>query len=221
MVCLRLHQRPVYPQQDLLLLPPPNLYQPGTSLARLTRGQGLRFRDAVRVWQIPNLDHFLIYFVVAAGSASIHCITASERISPTGSPLQVLSIETVCQPITPFFRMTEITQKSSLPQGFARFASAFAIEISTGPAPEDRDSAHVKSRNVTHNDDFETFIGHRGDISLTEFAHCLKVRFGFPTPKCSIVLIVYSLSNSVPDSPPNGVRSIVAARTAISLPSWT
>ena len=111
-VCLRLHQRPVYPQQDLLLLPPPNLYQPGTSLARLTRGQGLRFRHenelvTVRVWQTPNLYHLLICFVVAAGSATIHCITALERISPMGTPLQVLPIETIYQPIISFFHMTE------------------------------------------------------------------------------------------------------------------
>ena len=90
-VCLRLHQRPVYPQQDLLLLPPSNLHQPGTSLARLTRGHGLRFQHEnelvmVRVWQTPNLYHFLICFVIAAGSATIHCITALERIFSDGEP---------------------------------------------------------------------------------------------------------------------------------------
>ena len=125
MVCLRPHQRPVHPQQDLLLLPPPNLHQQGTSLARLTRGQGLRFRHenelvTVRVWRNPNLDHFLIRFVVAAGNATIHCIAALESIPTTGTPLQVLPIETIYQPIISFFRMTEITKKSSPPQGFAR-----------------------------------------------------------------------------------------------------
>ena len=106
----------------------PNLHQQSTSLARLTRGQGLRFRHenelvAVRVWQTPNIDHFLICFVVAADSATIHCITSLERISPTGTPPQVLPIETIYQPIISFFRMTEITKKASPPQGFSRLRS--------------------------------------------------------------------------------------------------
>ena len=103
----------------------PNLHQQSTSLARLTRGQGLRFRHenelvAVRVWQTPNLDHFKICFVVAAGNATIHCIAALESISTTGTPLQVLSIETINQPIISFFRMTEVTKKLPPSQGFAR-----------------------------------------------------------------------------------------------------
>ena len=123
-------------------------------------------------------------------------LTALERISFDGDPLQVLLIETTYQPIISFFHMTEIAKNYPQVKALPDYASALAIEIRTGPAPEDRDFVRVKFRNGTATDDFETFnvFGHRGDIPLTEFIYRLEVSFELPTPKRPVVLNACSLS---------------------------
>jgi len=123
-------------------------------------------------------------------------LTALERISFDGDPLQVLLIETTYQPIISFFHMTEIAKHYPKLKGLPDYASALAIEIRAGPAPDNRDFVRVKFRNGTHTDDFETLniFGHHSDIPLTEFIYRLEVGFWIPTPKCSIILIVFSLS---------------------------
>lgn len=60
-----------------------------------------------------------------------------------------------------------------------------------------------------------------GNIPFTEFIDHLDVRFGFLNLECSVVLITRSLQNSVIDLPPNGTRSVVTTRAAISLSSRT
>lgn len=123
-------------------------------------------------------------------------LTALERISFDGDPLQVLLIETTYQPMISFFHMTEIAKNYPQVRALPDYASAIAIEIRAGPAPEDRDFVRVKFRNGTQADDFETLnvFGSRGDMALTEFIYRLEVRFGLLNPKCSIVLTAFSLS---------------------------
>ncbi|KAF9645921.1 phosphoglycerate mutase-like protein [Thelephora ganbajun] len=119
-----------------------------------------------------------------AGRTTMHSVlTALERISFDGDPLQVLLIETTYQPMISFFHMTEIAKNYPQLKGLPDYASAIAIEIRAGPAPDQRDFVRVKFRNGTNTDDFETLsvFGHRGDIPLTEF--------------------IYRLENSVIDSP--------------------
>ena len=123
-------------------------------------------------------------------------LTALERISFDSDPLQVLLIETTYQPIISFFHMTEIAKHYPKLKGLPDYASAVAIEIRAGPAPDQRDFVRVKFRNGTQTDDFETLnvFGHRGDIPLTEFIYRLEVRFGVPTSECSILLIMHPFS---------------------------
>ena len=151
----------------------------------------------VRVWQTHRLGRFLIHFLTVAGRTTMYSVlTALERISFDADPLQVLLIETTYQPIISFFHMTEIAKHYPQVKGLPDYASAVAIEIRAGPAPDNRDFVRVKFRNGTNTDDFETLnvFGHRGDIPLTEFIYRLEVRFGFLTLECSIMLIAYSLS---------------------------
>ena len=108
-------------------------------------------------------------------------LTALERISFDADPLQVLLIETTYQPMISFFHMTEISKHYPKVGGLPDYASAIAVEIRAGPAPDQRDFVRVKFRNGTNTDDFETLnvFGHRGDIPLTEFIYRLEVRSGF------------------------------------------
>ena len=118
-------------------------------------------------------------------------LNALERISFDGDPLKVLLIETTYQPIISFMHMTEIVKNHPELKGLPDYASALAIEIRAGPAPDQRDFVRVKFRNGTQTDDFETLtlFGHRGDIPLTEFIFRLEVRFGIFIPLSSTVLI--------------------------------
>ena len=104
-------------------------------------------------------------------------------------------IESTYQPLISFFHMTEIAKAYPQLKGLPDYASAVAIEIRAGPAPEDRDFIRVKFRNGTQTDNFETLnvFGHKNDIPLTEFIYRLEVRFGIPIPTCFIVLILHSL----------------------------
>ena len=122
-------------------------------------------------------------------------LSALERISFDGDPLKFMLIESTYQPMISFFHMTEIAKAFPQLQGLPDYASAVAIEIRAGPAPEDRDFVRVKFRNGTQTDDFETLnvFGHKKDIPLTEFIYRLEVRFGIPIPTRSIVLISRSL----------------------------
>ena len=123
-------------------------------------------------------------------------LTALERISFDGDPLNVMLIETTYQPIISFFHMTEIAKAYPHLEGLPDYASAVAIEIRAGPAPDNRDFVRVKFRNGTQTDDFETLnvFGHKNDIPLTEFIYRLEVRFGIPISTCSVVLISHLLS---------------------------
>ena len=122
-------------------------------------------------------------------------LTALERISFDGDPLKVLLIQTTYQPMISFFHMTEIAKAYPELQGLPNYASAIAIEIHAGPAPEDRDFVRIKFRNGTQTDNFETLnvFGRKNDIPLTEFIYRLEVRFGILIPTCPVVLISYSL----------------------------
>ena len=93
--------------------------------------------------------------------------------------------------------MTDIVKTHPELKGVPDYASAIAIEIRAGPAPEDRDFVRIKFKNGTNTDNFETLtaFGHRGDIPLTEFIYRLEVRSGIPIPKRSTVLI----SNLIPE----------------------
>jgi hypothetical protein len=109
-----------------------------------------------------------------AGRTTMNSIlTALERISFDGDPLQVLLVETSYQPFISFFHMTEIAKSYPHLKGLPDYASALAIELRSGPAPDQRDFVRVKFRNGTHTDDWETLsvFGHRGDIPLTEFIY--------------------------------------------------
>ena len=111
-----------------------------------------------------SLDCSLICFVVVAGSVTMHCIAALERISPTGTPSGSYPSEPSISPSphsSAWLRSRNNHPHKCLPD----YASAFGLEISTGPTLENRDPFRVESKNVSHNDDFETFVGHRGDIS--------------------------------------------------------
>ncbi|KAF9783875.1 histidine phosphatase superfamily [Thelephora terrestris] len=113
---------------------------------------------------------------IAGRTTTNSILTALERISFDGDPLQVLLIETSYQPFISFFHMTEIAKHYPELAGLPDYASALAIEIRAGPAPDQRDFVRVKFRNGTHSDDFETLsvFGHRGDIPLTEFIYRLE-----------------------------------------------
>ena len=105
-------------------------------------------------------------------------LSALERISFDGDPLQVLLIQTTYQPMISFFHMTEIAKHYPHLKGLPDYASSIAIEIRAGPAPDNRDFVRVKFKNGTQTNDFETLsvFGHRGDIPLTEFIYRLEVR---------------------------------------------
>ena len=115
-------------------------------------------------------------------------LTALERISFDSDPLQVLLVETSYQPFISFFHMTGIANNYPHLKGLPDYASALAIELRSGPAPDLRDFIRVKFRNGTHTNDWETLsvFGHRGDIPLTEFIYRVEVRFaGFSyVPSC-------------------------------------
>jgi lysosomal acid phosphatase len=123
-------------------------------------------------------------------------LMALERISFDGDPLQVLLVETTYQPIISFLHMTEIAKHYPELKGLPDYASALAIEIRAGPAPDQRDFVRVKFKNGTHTDNFETLsvFGHRGDIPLTEFIYRLEVRLRVFISTCFVVLIISSLS---------------------------
>jgi hypothetical protein len=115
-------------------------------------------------------------------------LTALERISFDGDPLQFLLIQTTYQPFISFFHMAEIAKHFPELKGLPDYASALAIEIRAGPAPDNRDFVRVKFKNGTQTDDFETLsvFGHRGDIPLTEFIFRIEVRCIILLPSVSM-----------------------------------
>ncbi|KAI6100614.1 histidine phosphatase superfamily [Pisolithus sp. B1] len=105
-----------------------------------------------------------------AGRTILHLILDSlQRIAFNGDPLRFLLVETSYHPFISLFHMLEITKNNPELAGFPDYASAIALELRRGPAPEDRDFLRVKFRNGTEN--FETYhvFGHKADIPLTEF----------------------------------------------------
>ena len=112
-------------------------------------------------------------------------LTALERISFDDDPLQFLLVQTTYQAFISLFHMTEIVKQHPELKGVPDYASALAIEIRAGPAPDNRDFVRIKFRNGTNTDNFETLTAfdHRGDIPLTEFIYRLEVRSRIHIPK--------------------------------------
>ena len=69
--------------------------------------------------------------------------------------------------------LPHVRYRETVPElkGVPGYASAIAIEIRAGPAPDNRDFVQIKFRNGTDTGNFETLTAfcHRGDIPLIEF----------------------------------------------------
>lgn len=102
-------------------------------------------------------------------------LTALERIAFNDDPLKFFLIETSYQPLISLFHMTEMIKEDPLLASISNPASALAIELRRGPAPDTRDFLRFQFRNGSSGD-FETYhvLGHKADIPLTEFIYRIE-----------------------------------------------
>ncbi|KAH7929552.1 phosphoglycerate mutase-like protein [Leucogyrophana mollusca] len=111
-----------------------------------------------------------------AGRTILHSILSSlQRIAFNGDPLQFLLIETSYQPFISLFHMLEIAKENPELAAIPNYASALALELRRGPAPDTRDFLRVKFKNGT-SDNFQTYhvFGHKSDIAVTEFIYRIE-----------------------------------------------
>jgi hypothetical protein len=108
-----------------------------------------------------------------AGRTILDTILGSlERIAFNDDPLKFLLVETTYQPFISLFHQTDMVKDHPDLEGVPNYASALAIELRRGRAPDTRDFLRFKFRNGTDGV-FETIpvFGHRADIPLTEFIY--------------------------------------------------
>lgn len=108
-----------------------------------------------------------------AGRTMLHTILSSlERIAFNGDPLQFMLVETTYQAFISLLSQTGVTKEKPELAGIPDYASALAIELRRGSAPDIRDFLRFRIRNGTAGEfeDIHVF-GHHADIPLTEFIY--------------------------------------------------
>ncbi|KAH7908267.1 histidine phosphatase superfamily [Hygrophoropsis aurantiaca] len=111
-----------------------------------------------------------------AGRTILHSILSSlQRIAFNGDPLQFLLIETSYQPFISLFHMMEMVKENPDLAAIPNYASALALELRRGPAPDSRDFLRIKFKNGT-SDNFQSYhvFGHKSDIAVTEFIYRIE-----------------------------------------------
>ncbi|KAG1734529.1 histidine phosphatase superfamily [Suillus lakei] len=111
-----------------------------------------------------------------AGRTILHTVLGTlQRIAFNGDPLQFLLIETSYQPFISLFHMFEMIKEDPELAGIPNYASALALELRRGPAPEYRDFIRIKFKNGTSGG-FETYhaFGYKSDIAATEFFYRIE-----------------------------------------------
>jgi len=113
-----------------------------------------------------------------AGRAILSPIIKSlERIAFEDDPLRLLLIETSYQPFVSLFSMLNAQGAKGQLSGIPNYASALALELLRGPAPEYRDFVRVKFKNGTDDAEFQTLhiLGHpEQSVPVTEFIYRLE-----------------------------------------------
>ncbi|KZT04001.1 phosphoglycerate mutase-like protein [Laetiporus sulphureus 93-53] len=113
---------------------------------------------------------------IAARTVLHSILGALQRVAYNDDPLQFMLIETTYQPFISLFHMTGVLKAHPELVGIPNYASALAIELRRGRAPDVRDFLRFKFKNGTQDEDFETVhvFDHGEDIPLTEFIYYLE-----------------------------------------------